>query len=43
MVTHDPRFARYAGRTVHLDGRVVEDESGRHHRVGTGVEEAGLL
>ena len=26
MVTHDPRFARYADRTVHLfDGRVVED------------------
>ena len=29
MVTHDPRFARHAKRTVHLfDGRVVEDESG---------------
>jgi len=29
MVTHDPRFARYADRTVHLfDGRVV-DEDGR--------------
>ena len=29
MVTHDPRFARYAERTVHLfDGRVVsEDEA----------------
>jgi putative ABC transport system ATP-binding protein len=26
MVTHDPRFSRYADRTVHLfDGRVVED------------------
>jgi putative ABC transport system ATP-binding protein len=26
MVTHDPRFARYAQRAVHLfDGRVVED------------------
>ncbi len=26
MVTHDPRFTRYASRTVHLfDGRVVED------------------
>ena len=26
MVTHDPRFARYAGRTVNLfDGRVVEE------------------
>jgi putative ABC transport system ATP-binding protein len=27
MVTHDPRFARYAARTVHLfDGRVVDEE-----------------
>ncbi len=27
MVTHDPRFARHADRTVHLfDGRVVEDQ-----------------
>ena len=26
MVTHDPRYARYAGRTVHLfDGRIVEE------------------
>jgi putative ABC transport system ATP-binding protein len=26
MVTHDPRFARHADRTIHLfDGRVVED------------------
>jgi putative ABC transport system ATP-binding protein len=30
MVTHDPRFARYATRDVHLfDGRVVEDREGR--------------
>jgi putative ABC transport system ATP-binding protein len=29
MVTHDPRFARYADRTIHLfDGRVVEEEQG---------------
>ncbi len=28
MVTHDPRFARHADRTVHLfDGRVVEEEN----------------
>ena len=27
MVTHDPRFARYADRTIHLfDGRVVDDQ-----------------
>ena len=26
MVTHDPRFAKHADRTIHLfDGRVVED------------------
>jgi putative ABC transport system ATP-binding protein len=26
MVTHDPRFARYAERTIHLfDGRIVDD------------------
>jgi putative ABC transport system ATP-binding protein len=30
MVTHDPRFARYATRDVHLfDGRVVDDREGR--------------
>ena len=27
MVTHDPRYARYAGRSIHLfDGRIVEEE-----------------
>ena len=27
MVTHDPRFAQNADRTVHLfDGRIVEDK-----------------
>ena len=26
MVTHDPRFARHADRTIHLfDGRVVDE------------------
>src|SRR5256714_7391227 len=30
MVTHDPRYARYASRDVHLfDGRVVEDREAR--------------
>ena len=30
MVTHDPRYARHADRTVSLfDGRVVEEEKGR--------------
>jgi putative ABC transport system ATP-binding protein len=29
MVTHDPRFARYAGRSVHLfDGRVMSEKEG---------------
>jgi putative ABC transport system ATP-binding protein len=28
MVTHDPRYAAHAKRTIHLfDGRIVEDES----------------
>jgi putative ABC transport system ATP-binding protein len=28
MVTHDPRFARHADRTVHLfDGRIVEEDA----------------
>ena len=30
MVTHDPRYARYADRSIHLfDGRVVEESVGR--------------
>jgi putative ABC transport system ATP-binding protein len=36
MVTHDPRFARYAERTIHLfDGRVVEESES--------VEEAAVV
>jgi putative ABC transport system ATP-binding protein len=32
MVTHDPRYAHYAERTVHLfDGRVVEENAGVPH------------
>ncbi len=28
MVTHDPRFARHADRTIHLfDGRVVDESA----------------
>jgi putative ABC transport system ATP-binding protein len=27
MVTHDPRYARFADRSIHLfDGRVVEEK-----------------
>jgi putative ABC transport system ATP-binding protein len=34
MVTHDPRFARFAERTIHLfDGRVVEEEEAEHAEV----------
>lgn len=33
MVTHDPRFARHAERSVHLfDGRIVEEERGERAR-----------
>jgi len=35
MVTHDPRFARHADRTVHLfDGRVVEENIERAEPAG---------
>jgi putative ABC transport system ATP-binding protein len=31
MVTHDPRFTRYADRSIHLfDGRIVEETHARH-------------
>jgi putative ABC transport system ATP-binding protein len=34
MVTHDPRFARYAERSIHLfDGRVVEEEQGQQREM----------
>ena len=34
MVTHDPRYAKHADRSVHLfDGRVVEEERGRKHEI----------
>jgi putative ABC transport system ATP-binding protein len=41
MVTHDPRYARHAGRTIHLfDGRIVEDEA-VPRRVEDELREAG--
>jgi iron(III) transport system ATP-binding protein len=45
MVTHDPRFAKYAERSIHLfDGRVVEDESGQERAADEQeLKEAGLL
>ena len=44
MVTHDPRFARYAKRTVHLfDGKIVEDETGvERQREEEALEERGF-
>jgi len=44
MVTHDPRYARYATRTVHLfDGRIVEEEQGREReREERRLEESGF-
>ena len=39
MVTHDPRYANHADRTVHLfDGRVVEEE-----RMPAGAERAARI
>ena len=39
MVTHDPRYARHAGRTVHMfDGRIVEEEEAAQRQ-----QEAGEL
>ncbi len=44
MVTHDPRFAKYAKRTVHLfDGKIVEDELGADRaREEAELEESGF-
>ena len=40
MVTHDPRYARYADRTIHLfDGQVVRDEDAK---AGDELEESGF-
>ena len=42
MVTHDPRYARHADRSVHLfDGRVVE-EDGSKGRGEKELEESGF-
>jgi len=36
MVTHDPRYAQHADRTVQLfDGRVVEEQGTRDSGLGT--------
>ncbi|HEX7707098.1 MAG TPA: ABC transporter ATP-binding protein [Thermoanaerobaculia bacterium] len=41
MVTHDPRFTRYADRAIHLfDGRIVEETHER--RAETSLQESGF-
>jgi putative ABC transport system ATP-binding protein len=36
MVTHDPRYAKHADRSIHLfDGRVVDEEGARDSGLGT--------
>ncbi len=41
MVTHDPRYARYADRTFHLfDGKVVEEDRNPHSEEE--LEESGF-
>jgi putative ABC transport system ATP-binding protein len=49
MVTHDPRYARHADRSVHLfDGRVVEEDGSKRveedgsKRAGKELEESGF-
>jgi putative ABC transport system ATP-binding protein len=46
MVTHDPRYAHVADRTVHLfDGQVVSEDAAADVRLDSGVrqlEEAGF-
>jgi len=44
MVTHDPRYAQYATRTIHLfDGRVVEEEQGaERQREEQALEQSGF-
>jgi len=44
MVTHDPRYARHAQRTVHLfDGRIVEEqEASRKQEEVTELRESGF-
>ncbi len=43
MVTHDPRYARYADRTLHLfDGQVVKDEKSTDAHAVEELEESGF-
>jgi putative ABC transport system ATP-binding protein len=39
MVTHDPRYALYAERTVHMvDGQIVRDEAEARELAAQGAE-----
>ena len=43
MVTHDPRYARHADRSIHLfDGRVVEEDGSKGSRGEKELEESGF-
>ncbi len=43
MVTHDPRYARHADRSIHLfDGRVVEEDGSGGKRAEKELEESGF-
>jgi putative ABC transport system ATP-binding protein len=43
MVTHDPRYARHADRSIHLfDGRVVEEDETGKQRAEKELEESGF-
>jgi putative ABC transport system ATP-binding protein len=43
MVTHDPRYARHADRSIHLfDGRVVEEDETGKQRGEKELEESGF-
>jgi putative ABC transport system ATP-binding protein len=44
MVTHDPRYARHADRTIHLfDGRIVEEEAAtRREQEATELKQSGF-
>jgi putative ABC transport system ATP-binding protein len=43
MVTHDPRYARHADRSIHLfDGRVVEEDGTTGKRAEKELEESGF-
>ena len=43
MVTHDPRYAAYAERTVHLfDGKIVEDQKHAPAPSGSAQHQAAI-